>query len=53
VASAVGSWIVDRARQEARSAACEWLHVDYQSHLAGFYAACGFSPIDAGVQSLC
>jgi hypothetical protein len=34
----------------ARQAGCEWLHVDFEGHLVGFYVdACGFSKTDAGV----
>ena len=37
----------------ARQAGCEWLHVDFDEHLREYYfAACGFSPTDAGLIAL-
>ena len=56
-----GSWrrqglatrIVAVAEAEARAAGCEWLHVDFEPHLAGFYLeACGFTAAPAGVIAL-
>lgn len=42
--------LVAIAVREARAAGCEWLHVDFDPHLRSFYfAACGFTPTDAGV----
>ena len=39
----VGSELVRRAAEQARAAGCEWLHVDFEDHLRGFYLdACGF-----------
>ena len=38
---------------EARAAGCEWLHVDFEDHLRGFYFdACGFTPTNAGLIEL-
>ena len=49
----IGSQLVARAAAEARAAGCEWLHVDYEPHLKGFYLdACGFTPTDAGLLKL-
>jgi hypothetical protein len=32
---------------------CEWLHVDFEDHLRGFYFdACGFTPTSAGLIEL-
>lgn len=46
----VGTGVVRRAAEEARSAGCEWLHVDFEPHLVPFYLdACGFRPTDAGL----
>jgi GNAT superfamily N-acetyltransferase len=46
----VGRVLVEIAVREARAAGCEWLHVDFDPHLRSFYfAACGFTPTDAGV----
>ncbi len=46
----VGTRLVAIAAEEAKAAGCEWLHVDFEDHLRGFYLdACGFSPTDAGL----
>jgi|SRR2546423_1568033 len=46
----VATAVVRRATEEARAAGCEWLHVDFEAHLAPFYfEACGFRPTDAGL----
>lgn len=46
----VGRALVEMAVRETRAAGCEWLHVDFDPHLRPFYfAACGFTPTDAGV----
>jgi hypothetical protein len=38
---------------EARKARCEWLHVDFEDHLRGFYFdRCGFVPTNAGLIKL-
>ena len=48
--SRIGVEIVSCARDHARAAGCEWLHVDYDADLAPFYiGACGFSPTSAGL----
>ena len=42
--------LVAVAEAKARAAGCEWLHVDFDPHLAGFYlGSCGFSATPAGV----
>ena len=49
----VGTELVKAAVREARSAGCEWLHVDFGEQLRPFYLdACGFSPTDAGLMAL-
>jgi GNAT superfamily N-acetyltransferase len=49
----VGSELVARATQCARAAGCEWLHVDFEDHLRGFYLdACGFRATNAGLIAL-
>ena len=49
----IGRQLVLAAAAEARAAGCEWLHVDYEPHLADFYVkACGFSPTDAALLKL-
>lgn len=42
-----------RLERHARTAGCEWLHVDYEPHLAHFYLnKCGFRPARAGLMRL-
>ena len=49
----VGTRLVEVAVREARAAGCEWLHVDFDDHLAGFYfESCGFRPTQAGLIAL-
>jgi len=46
----LGTELVRRARDAAREAGCEWLHVDFEPHLRPFYfGACGFRSTEAGV----
>lgn len=46
----VGTSLVSAAAAGAREAGCEWLHVDFADHLAGFYfESCGFRPTQAGL----
>jgi GNAT superfamily N-acetyltransferase len=49
----VGSAKVRLAKERARAAGCEWLHVDFDDGLRAFYFdACGFVPTPAGVVNL-
>ena len=49
----IGTALVARATDQARAAGCQWLHVDFEDHLRGFYVdACGFRPTDAGLIAL-
>ena len=49
----IGTGLVDHARRGARAAGCEYLHVDFEDHLAAFYYdACGFRPTSAGLLEL-
>ena len=49
----VGTRLVAAAVEGARAAGCEWLHVDFEDHLQGFYFdACGFRPTTAGLIAL-
>ena len=49
----IGVELVRVAEREARAAGCEWLHVDFDEHLRGFYlGACGFRPTNAGLIQL-
>ena len=49
----IGAGLVATATEHARAAGCEWLHVDFEDHLTGFYfRACGFTPTNAGLIAL-
>lgn len=49
----VGTRLIAVAASRAREAGCEWLHVDFEDHLADFYfRACGFRPTQAGLIQL-
>ena len=49
----VGTGLVRAALDGARAAGCEWLHVDFEEQLRGFYLdACGFTSTDAGLVAL-
>ena len=49
----IGRRLVASARDGARAAGCEWLHVDFDDDLAHFYLeACGFRPARAGLLAL-
>jgi GNAT superfamily N-acetyltransferase len=44
----LGTQLVATVQAQAREAGCEWLHVDFEEHLAPFYlGACGFTPTRA------
>ena len=46
----IATELVDRATTAARSAGCEWQHVDFEDHLRRLYFdACGFVPTNAGL----
>ena len=46
----IGTQLVAVAAREAKSAGCEWLHVDFGDELSQFYLdACGFRPTAAGL----
>jgi GNAT superfamily N-acetyltransferase len=46
----IGARLVSKAREEAKQAGCEWLHVDFEDQLRTFYyQACGFTPTSAGL----
>jgi len=49
----IGTQLVAHARDAAKAAGCEYLHVDFDDHLRSFYlGACGFAPTNAGLLSL-
>ncbi|MDB5075520.1 MAG: mshD9 [Chloroflexi bacterium] len=45
----IGRRLVQQAVDAARRAGVAWVHVDYEPKLRHFYAACGFSPTEAGL----
>lgn len=45
----IGRQLVLQAIHVAGKRGIEWLHVDYEPHLDGFYTACGFRPTLAGL----
>jgi GNAT superfamily N-acetyltransferase len=49
----IGKGLVREATRLARAKGAQWLHVDFEPHLADFYlSACGFRPSAAGVLRL-
>jgi GNAT superfamily N-acetyltransferase len=49
----LGRRLVEAATDAARTAGCEWLHVDFEDELRPFYFdACGFRPTNAGLLRL-
>lgn len=49
----IATRLVSLARDHAREAGCEWLHVDFEDHLRSLYIdACGFTPTPAGIMAL-
>lgn len=45
----IATQLVVRATDLARLRGAQWLHVDYEPQLEGFYAGCGFRPSKAGL----
>jgi ribosomal protein S18 acetylase RimI-like enzyme len=48
----IGVLLVQKAAEAAREQGIEWLHVDYETHLAEFYRQCGFRHTEAGLMNL-
>jgi len=49
----IGVRMIEVAREEAKTAGCEWLHVDFGDHLRPFYFdAVGFTPTNGGLINL-
>ena len=48
----IATILVRRAAEVAQERGAEWLHVDFEPHLEGFYRACGFRPTAAGLIAL-
>ena len=47
----IGRDLVRTVTDEALAAGCQWVHVDYEPHLAAFYQRdCGFRPTLAGLR---
>lgn len=45
----IAARLVGRAQALATQRGAEWLHVDFEPQLEGFYRACGFQPTKAGL----
>lgn len=48
----IATRLVRQAEEAARERGAKWLHVDFEPHLAAFYAGCGFRPTAAGLIAL-
>jgi ribosomal protein S18 acetylase RimI-like enzyme len=49
----LGQALVQALVEQVKDSSCEWLHVDYEPHLADFYIeACGFRTTRAGLLRL-
>jgi ribosomal protein S18 acetylase RimI-like enzyme len=49
----IATTLVGNAARHAKAAGCEWLHVDFEEHLAAFYFdVCSFRPTSAGLINL-
>lgn len=48
----IATELVRLVTEASRTRGAEWLHVDYEPHLLGFYEACGFRPTAAGLIKL-
>ena len=45
----IATRLVAAVAEHSRRRGAEWLHVDYDPHLEGFYRGCGFRPTPAGL----
>ena len=48
----IGRGLINWAVAEARARNLQWLHVDFEPHLRGFYEICGFRSTEAGLLRL-
>lgn len=48
----IGTTLLQYAASEAAARGAQWLHVDFEPHLAAFYARAGFRPTQAGLRQL-
>ncbi|MBJ3783514.1 GNAT family N-acetyltransferase [Devosia sediminis] len=45
----IATRLVAAATEAARTRGADWLHVDFEPHLTGFYRECGFRHTEAGL----
>jgi ribosomal protein S18 acetylase RimI-like enzyme len=49
----IGTAVVKALAEDVSAQGCQWLHVDYEPHLASFYRdTCGFNHTEAGLLKL-
>ena len=48
----IGRELIRHAAEASRERGAEWLHVDYEPHLDGFYKGAGFRSTPAGLMNL-
>jgi GNAT superfamily N-acetyltransferase len=48
----IATKLIKTAIEISRARGAEWLHVDFEPHLAPLYRACGFEPTEAGLVRL-
>jgi ribosomal protein S18 acetylase RimI-like enzyme len=48
----IATKMLKQAEEAARVRGADWLHVDYEAHLASLYESCGFRPTQAGLIAL-
>jgi GNAT superfamily N-acetyltransferase len=48
----IGAALVQHAVALSKDRGGDWLHVDFEDELTGFYAGCGFTPTPAGLLQL-
>jgi GNAT superfamily N-acetyltransferase len=48
----IATRLVLAAIEAAKARGAQWLHVDFEPHLEGFYRGCGFRPTAAGLMRL-
>jgi ribosomal protein S18 acetylase RimI-like enzyme len=48
----IATELVGMVVEASRARGAEWLHVDYELYLEGFYRGCGFRPTEAGLMRL-
>ena len=48
----IGTELMRQAAAAASKRGIEWLHVDFEPHLEGFYRGCGYKKTEAGLLNL-